>query len=144
MHPGCALIPLNKPHLSPPLLYAVRKMGTDCCCSFSEQKWSCFYHELGRNGMHFIFYIFFPVGMQEVGFFFVFVFLSDKEVVRGRRRLLLRYPLLFNFPFFHVHFMAVTTAVEGLNVVEPHCTLQGGSSLTLQSFHFFLPPYSCL
>lgn len=87
---------------------------------------------------------FFPSGYAGSGVFFVFVFLSDKEVVRGRRRLLLRYPLLFNFPFFHVHFMAVTTAVEGLNVVEPHCTLQGGSSLTLQSFHFFSPPYSCL
>lgn len=33
--------------------------------------------------------------------------------------------------------MAVTTAVEQLSTVEPHYTLQDGSSLTLQSFLFF-------
>lgn len=54
----------------------------------------------------------------------VFFCLSDKAIVRGRRKLLLCYPLLFNFPFFHVHFMAVTTAVERLSIMEPHCTLQ--------------------
>lgn len=124
---------LDQLHLSPTLLSAVQKMGCDCCCSFSKQKWACFYYELGWNGIHFIFTFFSQWVCRNVFFFH----LTDNALVWGRRRLLLRYPLLFDFPFFHVHFMAVTTAVKGLSIVKPNSTLQGGSSLTVRSFHFF-------
>lgn len=135
MHPSSVLLPLCStcPIYPLPLLSAVWKIGSHCCCSFSKQKWTCFYYVLGQNGIYFIFKFFSQWVCRE----WVFSCMSDKAIVRGRRKLLLRYLLLFNFPFFHLHFMAVTTAVEGLSIVEPHCVPQGGSSLTLQTFHFF-------
>lgn len=60
----------------------------------------------------------------------VFFRLSDKASVRRRRKLLLRYPLLFNFFFITPWLLlVVTTAVEELSIVDPGCTLRGGSSL---------------
>ena len=139
LHPGSALIPhrFNQTHLFPPPLSAVWKMGSDCCCGFSKQKWTCFYYKLGQSGIHFI-SKFLSQWVCEDFFFCV----SDNAIGRGGRRLLLCYPLLLNIPFIHVHFMAVTTAVEGLSIVEPHCTLQGGSSLACQSFDIFFILFS--
>lgn len=84
----------------------------------------------------FHFKIFLPVGMRWMFFLFFFAWMTKQLLEEGESCCCVTLCCLISL-FFHIHFMAVTTAVEGLSIVEPHCIMQGGSSLTLQSFHFF-------
>lgn len=50
-----------------------------------------------------------------------------KQLLEEGKKLLLRYPLLFNLSFFSCSLLAVTTAVKRLSNVEPNCILLGVS-----------------
>lgn len=82
LHPGSVLIPhrFNQTHLPPPPLAFCRvEMGSDCCCGFSKQKWTCFYYELGQSGIHFISKIFSQWVCEECFFAWLTMQLVEEE-----------------------------------------------------------------
>lgn len=114
---------LNEPHLSPPLLSAVWKIGSDCC--YDSTKQACFYDELGQNGDTFHLNFFPHCVCGEC--FFAGV---TKELLEGESCCYVTLYCLIHPAFCPRSLLAVTTAVKRLGIVEPHCTLQGSSSLT--------------
>lgn len=112
---------LNQPHLSPPLLSVVWKLGSNCCCSFSKWDRACLHYKSGQwDSFRFCLFLFFQLVCSKY-----FLHFRDNAVVRERRRLLLRYPPFNNAPFFMFILRLSQQLLRSWASGAPPCTAQG-------------------
>lgn len=126
---------LNQPHLSPPLLSVVWKLGSNCCCSFSKTNWACLHSKSGQWDSFRVFFLLFQLVCSKC-FLHKQLFTKEGGCCYVTLRLIMP---LFSCSFYGCHNSCWGVEHPG----APPYTAQG-LQFDTPSFNYFLPPFFSL